>query len=165
MPPKAALKVGKKPAKGEKKKGKKQQEELAASENMDQDDDLLNLDQNANQGFDQEQLTAEERDATIIKTLTSNNPQSAHITTKFSFKDLNFKTDDIVEHLVFHFLFDGHVVAKDSDEARDQEEFWDNKKRTNQSLLDKINVSVKEEFGKDPCNRKTFLTPLFSGRK
>jgi hypothetical protein len=52
MPPKAALKVGKKPAKGEKKKGKKQQEELAASENMDQDDDLLNLDQNANQGFD-----------------------------------------------------------------------------------------------------------------
>jgi hypothetical protein len=34
MPPKA-LKVGKKPAKGEKKKGKKQQEEQAASENMD----------------------------------------------------------------------------------------------------------------------------------
>jgi hypothetical protein len=52
---------------------------------------------------------------------------------------------------VFHFQFDGHVVAKDSDEARDQEEFWDNKKRTNQSLLDKINVAVKEEFGKDPC--------------
>jgi hypothetical protein len=53
--------------------------------------------------------------------------------------------------MVFHFQFDGHVVAKDSDEARDQEEFWDNKKRTNQSLLDKINVAVKEEFGKDPC--------------
>jgi hypothetical protein len=43
MPPKA-LKVGKKPAKGEKKKGKKQLEEQAASENMDQDDDLMNLD-------------------------------------------------------------------------------------------------------------------------
>ena len=51
---------------------------------------------------------------------------------------------------MFHFSYDGHVVAKDSDEARDMEEFWDNKKRTNQSLLDKINVSVKEEFGKDP---------------
>lgn len=52
MPPKAALKVGKKPVKGEKKKGKKQQEEQDASENMDNDDDLMNLDQNANQGFD-----------------------------------------------------------------------------------------------------------------
>ena len=46
------------------------------------------------------------------------------------------------------------MIAKDSDEARDQEELWDNKKRTNQSLLDKINVAVKEEFGKDP--RKLF---------
>jgi hypothetical protein len=52
----------------------REQEEQDASENMDQDDDLMNLDQNANQGFDQEQLTAEERDATIIKTLTANNP-------------------------------------------------------------------------------------------
>lgn len=52
--------------------------------------------------------------------------------------------------MVFHFCFDGHMINKDSDEARDQEEFWDNKKRTNQSLLDKINVAVKEEFGKDP---------------
>ena len=39
---------------------------------------------------------------------------------------------------------------KDSDEARDQEEFWDNKKRTNQGLLDKINTAIKEEYGKDP---------------
>lgn len=52
--------------------------------------------------------------------------------------------------MVFHFQFDGDILLKDSDEARDQEEFWDNKKRTNQGLLDKINVAIKEEFGKDP---------------
>jgi len=98
---------------------------------MEDDADLLNADQNNMGGIDQEQLTAEEKEANIIKTLCANNPQAAHNTTKFSYKDRNFKTDDLVEHMVFHFCFDGHVVAKDSDEARDQEEFWDNKKRTN----------------------------------
>jgi hypothetical protein len=130
---------------------------------MEDDADLLNADQNNLAGIDQEQLTAEERDATIIKTLTSNNPQAAHNTTKFSYKDRNFKTDDIVEHMVFHFMFDGHVVAKDSDEARDIEEYWDNKKRNNQGLLDKINVAVKEEFGKDPCKLYLFLIKIYSG--
>ena len=71
--------------------------------------------------------------------------------TKFSYKDRVFKTDDMVEQMVFHFQFDGDIILKDSDEAHDQEEFWDNKKRTNQGLLDKINVALKEEFGKDPC--------------
>lgn len=102
-------------------------------------------------GIDQEQLTAEEKDETIIKTLNSNNPQAPHNLTKFSYKDRMFKTDDMVEQMVFHFQFDGDIILKDSDEAHDQEEFWDNKKRTNQGLLDKINVAIKEEFGKDPC--------------
>lgn len=52
--------------------------------------------------------------------------------------------------MVFHYQFDGDIILKESDEAHDQEEFWDNKKRTNQGLLDKINVAIKEEFGKDP---------------
>ena len=53
--------------------------------------------------------------------------------------------------MVFHFSFDGDILLKDSDEARDQEEHWDNKKRKNQGLLDSINTAIKEEFGKDPC--------------
>ena len=53
--------------------------------------------------------------------------------------------------MVFHFQFDGDIIIKESDEARDQEEYQDNKKRNNQALLDKINVAIKEEFGKDPC--------------
>jgi len=39
---------------------------------------------------------------------------------------------------------------KESDEAREQEDFWENKKRLDKGLLDKINVAIKEEFGKDP---------------
>ena len=41
-------------------------------------------------------------------------------------------------------------MNKDSDEARDHEGFWDTTNRTHQGLLDKINLAVKEEFGKDP---------------
>jgi hypothetical protein len=44
---------------------------------------------------------------------------------------------------------------KDSEEHADQEEFRENKEKTNKGLLDKINVAIKEEFGKDP--RKTLL--------
>lgn len=40
---------------------------------------------------------------------------------------------------------------KESDEAREQEDFWENKKRYNKDLLNKINTAIKEEFGKDPC--------------
>lgn len=119
---------------------------------MEDDADLLNMDQN-NQlgGMDQEQLTAEEKEEAIFKTLTTNNPQAPHNLTKFSYKDRLFKTEDLVEQMVIHFSFDGDILIKDCDEARDLEEFWDNKKRTNQGLLDKINVAIKEEFGKDPC--------------
>ena len=99
-------------------------------------------------------MTAEERDATIIKTLSANNPQAAHNLTKYSFKDRAYKTDDTVEHLVFHFQFDGDLIINDSEEHRDQEEYWENKKKGNKGLLDKMNVAIKEEFGKDP--RKIF---------
>jgi dynein intermediate chain 1 len=102
-------------------------------------------------GIDQEQLTEEEKNENIFKTLTTNNPQAPHNLTKFSYKDRMFKTDDMVEQMVVHFHFDGDIIPKDSDDARDQEEFWDNKKKYNKGLLDRINVAVKEEFGKDPC--------------
>ena len=51
------------------------QDEPDMSENLDDDADLLNMDAN-NQlgGIDQEQLTAEEKEQQIIKTLTTNNP-------------------------------------------------------------------------------------------
>jgi len=70
--------------------------------------------------------------------------------TKFSYKERLFKTDEFVDQMTFHFQFDGDVIMKESDEAREQEDFWENKKRLDKGLLDKINVAIKEEFGKDP---------------
>lgn len=74
--------------------------------------------------------------------------------TKFSYKDRLFKTDDLVDQIVYHYQNDGDIILKDSDEARDQEEYHDNKKKHNQHLLDKINTAIKQEYGKDP--RKLF---------
>lgn len=133
------------------KKGKKQAIS-EPSENLEDDLDLQNMDQN-NAGLDQEQLTTEEKEAQILKTLNANNPQAPHNLTKFSYKERLFKTDDFVEQIVFHFSFDGDILLKDSEEHADQEEFRENKEKTNKGLLDKINVAIKEEFGKDPCKK------------
>jgi len=50
-----------------------------------------------------------------------------------------FKVDDQVDHLVFHVNIDGSILLKDSDDARDQDDYWDNKNRMNQDLLAKMN--------------------------
>lgn len=67
-----------------------------------------------------------------------------------------------MDQLVFHFQFDGDAILKDSDEARDQEEYWENKQKGNKSLLDKMNIAIKEEFGKDPRKFRIFSFKLFS---
>jgi hypothetical protein len=84
------------PTKKGKKAGKKKVVEDEISENLQDDDELLNME--ANQlGNDQEDLTQEQKDETIYKKLTSNNPQAPINVTKFSYKERLFKTDDSVE--------------------------------------------------------------------
>jgi hypothetical protein len=48
-------------------------------------------------GIDQEQLTAEERDENVIKTLNTNNPQAPHNLTKFSYKERVYRTEEFVD--------------------------------------------------------------------
>ena len=52
--------------------------------------------------------------------------------------------------MFFHVQIDGSIILKDSDEFRDQDDYWDSKRRTNAQLLDKMNAAVKEEIGEDP---------------
>jgi hypothetical protein len=51
---------------------------------------------------------------------------------------------------VFHVQVDGKILLKDSDDGRDQEDYWDNKDRINKRLLANMNKDVIAEFGKDP---------------
>jgi len=118
-------------------------------DNMPDEDDLLNNEANMPQN-DQVDLTPEERDATIFKVLTSKNPQAPHNITRFSWKERQFKTEDIVDQLVFHYQVEGNVLLQDSEEARLQEEFLEQKKNTDTALLNKINKAIKDEYGKVP---------------
>jgi hypothetical protein len=35
-----------------------------------------------------------------------------------------FKKNELVEQLVVHFAIDGNIILKNSDEATDQEDYW-----------------------------------------
>lgn len=54
--------------------------------------------------------------------------------------------------MVFHVNMDGCILLKDSDDARDQEDEWDNKNKMNAALLDKMDAATKAEFGDDPLS-------------
>ena len=48
--------------------------------------------------------------------------------------------------LTFHHVFEGNIMLKESDEAMDQETFWDDKKRRDQQLLENVNKVLKDEL-------------------
>jgi len=103
-------------------------------------------------GIDQEQLTQEEKEEQIIKNLTSKNPQAAHNTCYYSFKDRVYKTnvDQHLEHIVFHISIDGNLIQKDSDEFRDQMSYIETKKSNENKMLEAMNKAVNMMETGDP---------------
>ena len=101
-------------------------------------------------GADQEQLTAEEKDEQIIKNLNSNNPQAAHNLVQFSYRDRIFKGEQNVDHMVFHVNMDGCILQTESDDMRDQLDYWDTKKNLQKQLLSTMNKEVNNMEGGDP---------------
>jgi hypothetical protein len=72
--------------------------------------------------------------------------------TRFSFcKDRGFKTEDSNEHLVVHYAADGDILLQESDEARDQQDYRDTKRRTDKQMLAKMNQEIITAFGQDNC--------------
>ena len=94
-------------------------------------------------------MTQEQKEENIYKKLTSLNPQAPSNITKFSYKERIFKTDDVVEQLVFHYSCDGDILVAESEEARDQDDYLENKKSRDKQLLDKMNSAIVHEFGAD----------------
>lgn len=82
--------------------------------------------------------------------LTTKNPQAANNIVKFNYKDRVFRREDQVDQVVWHYSVDGNILAKDSDEAHQQEENMDDKKLRDQKKIDAMNEEVKREFGNDP---------------
>jgi len=50
---------------------------------------------------------------------------------------------------VFHYLCDGDILAAELEEARDQDDYLENKKQRDKQLLDKMNAAIVHEFGGD----------------
>jgi len=100
-------------------------------------------------GIDQLQLTAEEKEETEIRTLKSKNPQAAHNISTFSFKDRVFKIEENNDHMTFHHAAETNIMLRDSDDAMDQGFYHDNKKRTEQQLLEKMNKVLNAELSGD----------------
>jgi len=123
-----------------KKATKKRPIEEQESEGAQEDDELLAMENGNMPGMDQEDLTQEEKDEIIYKKLCSNNPQAAVNITRFSFcKDRGFKAEESNEHLVVHYSVDGDILLQESDEARDQQDYRDTKRRTDKQMLEKMN--------------------------
>ncbi len=96
---------------------------------------------------EQENLNLQQKEALIPRVLTTNNPQAPHNKAVYSYKERGFKRDDLVDQLVIHFAMDGNILLKDTEEARDQEEFKDEKKQMNEQLIKKFNEGIIDEGG------------------
>ena len=93
-----------------------------------------------------------------VSDVTSSSRCSAY---RPSWKERCFQTEGVVDQLVFHYSVEGSILLKDSDEARYQEEYWDEKKNHDNMLLNKINKAIKE--GGVKYKRKYYIFETLAG--
>lgn len=114
-------------------------------------------------GIDQEQLTAEEKEEQIIKTLNSNNPQAPHNLCQFSFKERLFKVDEQVDHLVFHICIDGNILMKENDDDYiNQQDYWSAKKENDDILLKRMNALIEKKESDEYRKLPPYLNSIAS---
>merc|ERR1719163_2393197 len=128
------------PKKTTKKTKKKPRIEDEISDNLQEDDEMFNA-ENAALGAanEQEDLTQEQKDEVILKTLTTMNPQAPSNITVFSFAERRFMKEDSVNQIVFHYEVDGDIIMKDTDAANQQDDDAEMKKKNETDMLYSIN--------------------------
>ena len=71
------------------------------------------------------------------------NPNAMKNHAIYNYRDRKYYVDEMVEHLIIHFAYDGDLVLKDSNEAKIQEEIEEMRKNAlNEAIRNK-----KEETG------------------
>lgn len=151
-------------------KAKKPIEEIHddASENQMGEGDLMNPDLQTQKDIDHVSLNTEQREEVITKALNTNNPCAPHNETQYSHKEKQFKKDELVDQMVIHFSLENDIIQLDSDEHRDQEDFWDIKNQRNRQLLDFVNQGIRDEefasyrLDEDPSSQKKSLRNTFN---
>ncbi|XP_030623882.1 dynein, axonemal, intermediate chain 1, paralog 2 [Chanos chanos] len=86
---------------------------------------------------DQLDLTEAELKEEFTRILTANNPHAPQNIVRYSFKERAYKTISSVDQLAVHFVLEGNLLHKDSDEARRQ--------RARQGLQEEIIVETNAE--------------------
>jgi dynein intermediate chain 1 len=153
-----------------KSKSKKPIEEINddASENQLGEGDLMNPDLQTQKDIDHISLNTEQREEVITKSLNTNNPCAPHNETQYSHKEKIFKKNEMIDQYVLHFSIENDIILKESDEHRDQEDFWDIKNQRNRQLLDFVNDGIKDEefasyrLDEDPSSQKKSLRNTFN---
>lgn len=75
----------------------------------------------------------------------------------------------MVDQMVLHFALDNDIIQQDSEEHRDQMDYWEDRKAKNKALLDYVNAGIMkdEEMSKytlddDPTAQKKSLRNTFN---
>lgn len=89
------------------------------------------------------QLSEEQLSEEFTRVLTANDPNVPNNITKYNYKEKAYKQDPDgpMDHLVFHFTMDGCALHKDSEEAKQQQQFEEEK----QIEMDRLRREAAQE--------------------
>ncbi|KAM4583089.1 dynein, axonemal, intermediate chain 1, paralog 2 [Fundulus diaphanus] len=99
----------------------------------------------------QVQLSEAELKEEITRVLTANNPHAPQNIVRYSFKERSYKSTSVVDHLAVHFVLEGSLLPKDSEEAR--------RLRIRDGLC-KENASMENKAESEEDHAETPATPV-----
>ncbi|PAA59979.1 hypothetical protein BOX15_Mlig007387g1 [Macrostomum lignano] len=112
---------------------------------------------------DQLQLTDQELKEEFTRILTANNPHAPQNIVRYSFKDRQYKPIPQVDQLAVHFVMEGNLIHRESDEAKKQLE-----KKSGDAAREPIDEAAEASEGEAPPKEEgdeDAPAPAASGKK